>query len=71
MSEQIKNHYEPKSVMRTFAGVASSLLFMGVPVGVVEFLRPNGVTLAWQLGFAATALAIVLAIVSIRGTLKD
>lgn len=67
----IKNHYEPKSTLRTFTGVASSLLFMGVPVGLTEFLRPGGDTLTWQISFVATILAVVLAIVSIRGTLEE
>ncbi len=71
MSDTIKNQYEPKATLRTITGVISSLLFMGVPVGLTEFLRPGGDTFTWQMSFLATALAIVLAVISIRGTLKD
>ncbi len=67
----IRNEYEPKSSIRTFAGVASSLLFMGIPVGVTEFLRPGGDTLTWQISFAATVVAVILAVVSIKGTLEE
>ena len=67
----IKNEYEPRSVFRTVTGVLSSILFMGVPVGLTEFLRPGGDTLTWQISFAAVAAAIVLAVLSVRGTLKD
>jgi hypothetical protein len=67
----IKNEYEPKFGFRTFTGVASSILFMGVPVGLTEFLRPGGDTLTWQVSFGATAVAIVLAILSVKGTMKD
>jgi len=67
----IKNHYEPRSTFRTFTGVASSILFMGVPVGLTEFLRPGGDTLTWQISFIASAAAVVLAVLSVKGTLKD
>ena len=61
----IKNQYEPRSGFRTFTGVVSSILFMGVPVGLTEFLRPGGDTLTWQISFAATAVAIILAVLSL------
>ena len=67
----LKNGYEPRTTMRTFTGVAASLLSMGLPIGLTEFFRPGGDTLTWQLSFVATILAIVLAIFSIRGTLKE
>ncbi len=67
----IKNEYEPRSGFRTFTGVVSSILFMGVPVGLTEFLRPGGDTLTWQISFVCSAFAIILAILSVKGTLKD
>jgi hypothetical protein len=67
----IKNEYEPKSAMRTVTGVLSSLMFMGLPVGMVELLRPGGDRLTWEISFVAVILAAVLAVFSIRGTLKE
>lgn len=67
----IKNEYEPRSVFRTITGVLSSILFMGVPIGLTEFFRPGGDTLTWQISALATVLAIILAVLSIKGTLKQ
>ncbi len=67
----IKNEYEPKFGIRTFMGVASSILFMGVPVGVTEFLRPGGDTTTWQVSFVCVILAIITAVISVKGTLKE
>ncbi|HEX8342637.1 MAG TPA: hypothetical protein VF624_17170 [Tepidisphaeraceae bacterium] len=68
---KIKNHYEPRSTMRTITGVASSILFMGIPVGLTELIRPGGDTFVGVMGMVATVLAVVLAVFSIRGTLDE
>jgi hypothetical protein len=69
-SHGIKNEYEPRSVFRTFTGVISSLLFMGVPIGATEFLRPGGDKGVAVICAVATVVAIILAVLSIRGTMK-
>lgn len=67
----IKNHYEPRSTFRTFTGVASSLLMMGIPVGLTEFLRPGGDRTTWMISFVAVILALALAVLSVKGTLEE
>ena len=67
----IKNGYEPRSVFRTVTGVVSSLLFMGVPIGVTEFLRGGGDKGVAVICVFATIIAAGLAVLSIRGTLED
>ncbi|HEY0009466.1 MAG TPA: hypothetical protein VGB55_12130 [Tepidisphaeraceae bacterium] len=67
----IKNGYEARSVFRTITGVVSALLFMGVPIGVTEFLRAGGDKGVAAICAFATLIAAGLAVLSIRGTLED
>jgi hypothetical protein len=67
----IKNEYEPRSAFRTATGVVSSLLFMGVPIGITEFLRGGGDKGVAAISAVASLVAIGLAVLSIRGTLED
>ena len=70
-SATIKNDYEPRSHMRTLTGVLSSLLFMGLPIGLTELLRGGGDIKVAIWGFVATIIATVLAIFSIRGAMAE
>jgi len=67
----VVNQYEPKSGLRTFTGVLSSLLSMGLPIGITELLRGGGDIKIAIGGFIATAIAAVLAVVSIRGSFYE
>ena len=67
----IKNQYEPKSVMRTITGVLASILYMGIPIGLTELLRSGGDKFIGVLGIAATVLAVVLTVFSLKGTLEE
>ena len=71
MSNELVNGYEPKSVSRTVFGVLSSLLSMGLPVGGSELFRPGGDLKVAFWGGVATVLAIIFAVLSIRGTMKE
>ncbi len=68
--EPLVNQYEPRAVSRTYLGVASSMLFMGLPIGLAEAIRPYGNTTVALIGGLCTILAILAAWLSIRGTLK-
>jgi hypothetical protein len=67
----VKNEYEPKSGMRTATGVIASLLWMGLPVGLTEFIRPGGDRMTWIVSLVAVIIAAVLSVISIRGTLEE
>lgn len=70
-SQHVVNHYEPKSGIRTATGVLSSLFSMGIPVGLTELLREGGDIKVAMWGGVATLIAIVFAVISIRGTMKS
>ena len=67
----IKNEYEPRSVFRTVTGVLSSMLFMGVPIGITEFLRGGGDKSVALISAVGAIVAIGLAVLSVRGTLEE
>lgn len=69
--QPLVNQYEPRSVSRTYLGVASSMLFMGLPIGLNEAIRAGGSTTAAWVGGLCTVLAILTGWLSIRGTLKE
>lgn len=66
-SPDVINHYEPKSGMRTAAGVLSSLFIMGVPIGLTELLRAGGDLKIALWSGVASVIAVILALISIRG----
>jgi hypothetical protein len=66
-SPDVINHYEPKSGMRTAAGVLSAMFIMGLPIGLTELLRAGGDLKIALYSGVATVIAIVLALFSIRG----
>ena len=68
---KVLNGYDPHSAMRTFFGVLASLLIMGLPVGLAEAFRGGGDLKVAMWGFVATAAAVVCAVLSIRGTMKE
>ena len=70
-ADHVINHYEPKAGIRTAAGVLSSLFAMGLPVGVTEALRAGGDMKVAMWGGVATIIAIILAVISIRGTTTE
>ena len=64
----LQNGYEPRSGFRTLTLPICSLLFMGVPIGICEAIRPGGFRdVALYCGIASV-FAIILAVFSIRGT---
>ncbi|MDB5327829.1 MAG: hypothetical protein JWM57_3398 [Phycisphaerales bacterium] len=70
-SDHVINHYESKSGMRTATGVLASLFWMGCPVALTEGLRAGGDMKIALYGVVATVIAIVLSIISIRGTMTE
>ena len=70
-SDRVINHYEPLSGMRTLFGVLSSLLSMGIPIGLTELLRAGGDLKVALWSGVAVVFAAIFAFLSIRGTLKD
>lgn len=70
-SSDVINHYEPKSAMRTATGVLSSLFSMGLPIGLTELLRAGGDLKVALYAGICTVIAIILAVFSIRGTMKE
>ena len=70
-ADHVINHYEPKAGIRTAAGVLSSLFSMGLPVALCEVWRAGGDIKVAMWGGLATVIAIVLAVISIRGTTQE
>lgn len=71
MPEPIVNHYTKGTAARTTFGVAASLLSMGIPIGLVELIRPMGDMHVVMWSALATVGFIVTAWLSIRGTLEE
>lgn len=70
-NENVINHYEPHSAMRTATGVLASLFSMGLPIGLTELLRAGGDLKVAMWAGVCTLIAVILAFFSIRGTLKE
>ena len=70
-TEPIANHYTQGTAARTTFGVAASLLSMGIPIGLVELIRPMGDMHVVLWSAVATVGFIISAYLSIRGTLEE